>query len=112
VVRSRWAHQRGRGRPSRIIDVHEAVDALPLTNDRNLLLPYLVSHIALARVPGAGAVEEPVPQRDELDPRRRRCARFKLRVGASAMTGSAPIPSIRLRNRAIGSARIPHADSL
>src|SRR5262249_42182241 len=60
VVRSRWALQRGRGRPSRIVDVHEAVDALSLTNDRNLLRPYLVTHIALARVPGAGAVEAPV----------------------------------------------------
>src|SRR5262245_13344274 len=77
-------HSSGRGRPSRIVDVHEAVDALPLTNDRNLLLPYLVTHIVLARVPGAGAVEEPVPQRDELDPPRRRCARFQLPVGAGA----------------------------
>jgi hypothetical protein len=39
--------------------VHEAVDTLALTNERNLLLPYLITHIALARVPGAGAVEEP-----------------------------------------------------
>jgi hypothetical protein len=57
---------------------------LALTNDRNLLLPYLITHIALARVPSAGAVEEPVPQRDELDPRRRRCARFQVPVGAGA----------------------------
>jgi hypothetical protein len=49
--------------------MHEAVDALALTNDRNLLLPYLITHIALARVPGAEAVEESVPQRDELDSR-------------------------------------------
>jgi hypothetical protein len=41
--------------------MHEAVDALALTNNRNLLLPYLITHIALARVPGAGAVEESVP---------------------------------------------------
>src|SRR5262249_49139718 len=83
VVRSRRALQRGRGRPGRIVDMHEAVDALALTNDRNLLLPYLITHIALARVPGAGAVEEPVPQRGELDPQRRRCARFQLPVGCS-----------------------------
>src|SRR5262249_12333863 len=75
VVRSRRALQRGSGRPSRIVDMHEAVHALALTNNRNLLLPYLITDIALARVPGAGAVEESVPQRDELDSRRRRSAR-------------------------------------
>jgi hypothetical protein len=35
-----------------------------LTDNRNLPLPYLVAHIALARVPGAGAVEESVTERD------------------------------------------------
>ena len=30
-------------------------------NDRNLLPPYLFTHVALARVPGTGAVEESVP---------------------------------------------------
>jgi hypothetical protein len=50
VVRSRRALQRGRGRPSRIVDVHEAVDALALTNDRNLLLPYLNVPRSIARV--------------------------------------------------------------
>src|SRR5215472_3565675 len=39
VVRSRWALQRGSGRPSRIVNMHEAVDALALTDDRKLLLP-------------------------------------------------------------------------
>jgi hypothetical protein len=40
--------------------MHEAVDALALTDNRNLLLPHLITNIALARVPGAGAVEESV----------------------------------------------------
>jgi hypothetical protein len=48
---------------------------MALTDNRNLPLPYLVAHIALARVPGAGAVEESVTERDELDSRRRRCTR-------------------------------------
>src|SRR5262244_1319328 len=60
VVRSRWALQRGSGRPSRIVNMHEAVDALALTDNRKLQLPHLITHIALARVPGAGAVEESV----------------------------------------------------
>jgi hypothetical protein len=37
VVGSRRALQRGSGRPSRILDMHEAVDALALTDNRNLL---------------------------------------------------------------------------
>src|SRR5215831_4854745 len=61
VVRSRRALQRGSGRPCRIVGMHEAVDALALANNRNLLLPHLITNIALARVPGAGAVEESVP---------------------------------------------------
>jgi hypothetical protein len=52
--------QRGSGRPGRIVYVREAVDALTLTDNRNLLLPHLITHVDLARVPGAGAVEEPV----------------------------------------------------
>jgi hypothetical protein len=54
VVRSRRALQRGSGRASRIVDVHEAVDALALTNDRNLLLPYLLtlSPSRVYQVPG------------------------------------------------------------
>src|SRR5437868_11963981 len=60
VVGSRRALQRGRGRPGRIVDMHETVYALALTDNRNLLLPHLITHIALARVPGAGAVEESV----------------------------------------------------
>jgi hypothetical protein len=35
--------------------MHEAVDALAPTDNRNLLLPHLITNIALARVPGAGA---------------------------------------------------------
>jgi hypothetical protein len=61
VVRSRRALQRGNGRPSRIVDMHEAVDAVALTNNRNLLLPYLITNIAIARLPGTGAVKESVP---------------------------------------------------
>jgi hypothetical protein len=49
VVRSRRALQRGSGRPSRIVNMHEAVDALALTDNRNLLLPHLIANIALAR---------------------------------------------------------------
>ena len=60
VVRSRRALQRGSGRPGRIVDMHEAVHALALTDNPNLLLPHLITNIALARVPGAGAVEESV----------------------------------------------------
>jgi len=44
--------------------MHEAVNAVALTDNRNLPLPDLVAHIALARVPGAGAVEESVTERD------------------------------------------------
>src|SRR5215470_6255695 len=84
VVRSRRALKRGYSRRGGIIDMHEAVYALALTNNRNLLLPYLNTNIALARVPGAGAVEESIPQRDELDSRRRRCARLQFHVGAGA----------------------------
>jgi hypothetical protein len=40
--------------------MHEAVDALALTDNRNLLLPYLITNIAVARVLGARAVEESV----------------------------------------------------
>src|SRR5262249_8554279 len=83
VVRSGRALQRGSGRPSRIVDMDEAVDAPALTDDRNLLLPYLVTDITLGRVPGAGPVEESVPQRDELDSGRRRSARFQFHVSAS-----------------------------
>src|SRR5262249_16707219 len=61
VVCPRRALQRGSGRPSRIVDMPEAVDALLFGRDGNVLLPYLIAHIALARVPGAGAVEESVP---------------------------------------------------
>src|SRR5215472_9358246 len=60
VVRSRLALQRGSRRSRRIVDMYEAVDALALTDNRNLLLPHLITNIALARVPGAGAVEESV----------------------------------------------------
>src|SRR5215510_9872945 len=60
VVCSRRALQRGSSRPGRIVDMHEAVDAPALTDNRNLLLPHLITNIALARVPGAGAVEESV----------------------------------------------------
>ena len=60
VVCSQRAFQRGSGRPGRIVYVHEAVDALTLTDNRNLLLPHLITNIALTRVPGAGAVEESV----------------------------------------------------
>src|SRR6516225_10097261 len=49
--------------PLRIVDVHEAVDALALTDNRNLLLPRLIADIALARVPGTGSVEESVVAR-------------------------------------------------
>src|SRR5215813_12374226 len=84
VVRSRRALQRGSGRPGRIVDMHEAVDALALTDNRKLLLPYLITNIALARVPGAGAVEESVTQRHELDSRSRRCARFQFQVAAGS----------------------------
>jgi hypothetical protein len=42
------------------IDMHEAEDALPLTDNRNLLLPNLITNIALARIPAAGPIEESV----------------------------------------------------
>src|SRR5262252_8323062 len=60
VVGAWRALQRGSGRPRRIVDVHEAVDALALTDNRNLLLPRLIADIALARVPGTGSVGESV----------------------------------------------------
>src|SRR5262252_4765981 len=60
VVRSRRTLKRGSGRPSRIVDMDEAIDARAPTDNRNLLLPHLITDIALARVPGAGAVEESV----------------------------------------------------
>src|ERR1700722_7284387 len=63
--------------------MHEAVDALTPTDNRNPLAPHLIAHVALARVPGAGAVKESVAQRDELDSRRRRRARFQFQIGAS-----------------------------
>jgi hypothetical protein len=40
--------------------MHEAVDALALTDNRNLLSAHLITNIALARVPGTEAVEESV----------------------------------------------------
>ena len=60
VVRSGRPLQRGSGGPGRIVDMHEAVDTLALTDNRNLLLPHLITNIAVAPVPGAGAVEEAV----------------------------------------------------
>ena len=50
VVCSRRAFQRGNGCAGRIVDMHEAIDALALTDNRNLLLPHLITNIALARV--------------------------------------------------------------
>jgi hypothetical protein len=57
VVCSQRAFQRGSGRPGRIVYVHEAVDALTLTDNRNLLLPHLITHVDLAlRASGPDAV--------------------------------------------------------
>ena len=84
IVGARRTLERGRRRSGRIFDMHEAGDPLTLTDDRNLLLPKLITNIALARVPGARAIEESVPQRDELDFRRHRRARFQFQVSASA----------------------------
>src|SRR5262245_11163661 len=102
--------------------MHKAVDALALTDNRNLLLPHLIINIALARVPRAGAVEESVTQRDELDSWRRRCARFHFQVGAVAGLDSWRRAGIerdglvrqprqahtRIRNFAAGSGARPH----
>ena len=63
--------------------MHEARDALSLTDDRNLPLPNLITNIAVARVPGARAIEESVTERDELDSRRRRRVRFQFQIDAS-----------------------------
>lgn len=60
VVRSWRALQRSGGRPGRIVYLHEAEDALAFTDNRNLLLPNLITNIALAGIPGAGTVEESV----------------------------------------------------
>jgi hypothetical protein len=40
--------------------MHEAEDALAFTDNRNLLLPNLITNIALADIPSAGTVEESV----------------------------------------------------
>ena len=46
VVGSRRALQRGSGRPRCVVDMHEAIDALSFTDNRNLLLPHLIGDIS------------------------------------------------------------------
>ena len=60
VVRSWRALQRSDGPPGRIVYMHEAEDALAFTDNRDLLLPKLITNIALAGISGAGTVEESV----------------------------------------------------
>jgi hypothetical protein len=54
------ALQRSGDRPGRIVYMHEAEDALAFIDNRNLLLPNLITNIALAGIPGAGTLEESV----------------------------------------------------
>src|SRR3569623_1740252 len=88
VIRSRLALECGSGRPGRVVDMDEAVNALTLTNDWNLTLADLCTHVAVMRVPGARPVEKTVAQRDELDSSCRRCARFQFHIDAGARRDS------------------------
>ncbi len=66
----------------------EAIDPLALAHDRNLLPPHLIAYIALARVPGPGAIEKSVAKRHELYSRRRHRARFQLHISSSRALNS------------------------
>jgi len=55
VVGSRRALKRRGGRLGRVVDMHEAIDALALTDNRDLPFSHLIANIAVAPLPGAGA---------------------------------------------------------
>src|SRR5262249_47424177 len=64
-----------------ILDLDPRPDGPAVSDDRNLLPAHLISACSVWVVPGAPAVEEPIPQGDAFHRLRTQHPRFELRIG-------------------------------
>src|SRR5579883_465959 len=88
MIHARWDRQSRSRRKCCVFNVNPRPDSLPSANNGNLTPPDLIRCRTLGRIPGAGPVEESVPQGDSFDVWGIQGARFEFGVGPRARSNA------------------------